>query len=91
MGICTPYRYKFPLSARDPSDKYEEFLNESLKETDKNKRWKLLSKAEETINSDLGVIPLLQLNNARLRNQNVIGITSNSVGPKYDFKYLNWK
>lgn len=73
------------------SDKYEDFLNESLKETDKNKRWKLLSKAEETINSDLGVIPLLQLNNARLRNRNVIGITSNSVGPKYDFKYLNWK
>ncbi|MCW1783786.1 peptide ABC transporter substrate-binding protein, partial [Streptococcus agalactiae] len=73
------------------SDKYADLLNEFLKETDKNKRWKLLSKAEETINSDLGVIPLLQLNNARLRNRNVIGITSNSVGPKYDFKYLNWK
>lgn len=73
------------------SDEYEDFLNKSLKETDKNKRSKLLSKAEETINGELGVIPLLQLNNARLRNMNATGITSNSVGPKYDFRHLKWK
>ena len=29
MGICTPYRYKFPLSARDPAEDYGVILRTS--------------------------------------------------------------
>lgn len=73
------------------SNRYDELLIASQKELDNKSRIKLLTSAEETINNDVAAIPLLQLNNARLRNVNVTGIRINSVGPKYDFKYLKWK
>ena len=31
MGICTPYRYKFPLSARDPHTEYSQQTRDGKK------------------------------------------------------------
>ncbi|ETU65308.1 hypothetical protein P027_03193 [Enterococcus faecalis EnGen0427] len=44
--------------------KYDEYLKDTS-----DKRWKSLKKAEELILEDAGVIPLLQIGNAKLRNQ----------------------
>lgn len=91
-SILSNFRANNPLNHGSyASKRYEELLKASLEEEDSSKRDKLLKQAEETINKDVGVVPLLQLNSARLRNSDVAGINSNSIGPKYDFKYMKWK
>lgn len=66
---------------------YDELLEKSLTETGTD-RDEVLKKAENIINDDLGAIPLIQLNSARLRNVEMEGIVVHSTGAKYDFKNL---
>lgn len=50
-------------------------------------RWNDLLDAEKVIMEDMGVIPLYQKSEARLRAEKVKGVVYHSTGAKYDFKW----
>ena len=47
-----------------------------------------LKDAEKLILEDAGVIPLLQIGNAKLRNQKISEMKVHSIGAKYDYKTM---
>lgn len=69
--------------------KYDELVNRAAT-TDANHpeaRWTDLLDAEKVIMDDMGVIPLYQKSEARLRSEKVKDVVYHSTGAKYDFKW----
>lgn len=70
------------------SSEYDELLDAANTKyaTDYSERWNTMQKAEKTIIEDAGIIPLFQMNSARLRRSTVKNVVVHSSGAKYDFK-----
>lgn len=61
--------------------------DELIKDTSSN-RWKELKKAEKLLIDDMGIIPVLQVGNAKLQKEQVQDLSVHSVGAKYDYKKM---
>ncbi|EKZ0145971.1 peptide ABC transporter substrate-binding protein, partial [Enterococcus faecalis] len=59
---------------------------DKLLKNNSSKRLQELKDAEKLILEDAGVIPLLQIGNAKLRNQKISEMKVHSIGAKYDYK-----
>ncbi|KAF1301962.1 peptide ABC transporter substrate-binding protein [Candidatus Enterococcus willemsii] len=69
--------------------KYDQFVA-AAKKADLNQleqRWDNYIQAEKTLMQDMGVSPLIQKSEARLRNPALKGIISHSAGAQFDYKY----
>ncbi|OTN88180.1 peptide ABC transporter peptide-binding protein [Enterococcus sp. 7E2_DIV0204] len=54
---------------------------------DPEKRWDNMIDAEKVIMDDMGVVPLYQRAQARMRSEKVKGIAFHPAGPKFDYKW----
>lgn len=71
------------------NQKYDQLMEES-ETTNANKpeaRWQNMVDAEKIFMENMGVIPLYQQGEARMRAEKVKGIVYHSTGAKYDFKW----
>lgn len=64
---------------------------DKLLKNNSSKRLQELKDAEKLILEDAGVIPLLQIGNAKLRNQKISEMKVHSIGAKYDYKTMEIK
>nr|WP_284733037.1 peptide ABC transporter substrate-binding protein [Enterococcus faecalis] len=64
---------------------------DKLLKNNSSKRLQELKDTEKLILEDAGVIPLLQIGNAKLRNQKISEMKVHSIGAKYDYKTMEIK
>lgn len=65
------------------NENYDKLLNDATPN-----RWKELKKAEKLLIDDMGIIPVLQVGNAKLQKEQVQDLSVHSVGAKYDYKKM---
>ena len=70
---------------------YNSLLKQAQNETDVNKRWNELLKAEKVMMDDMPNIPVVQTGTAALQAKNVKGLVHNTVSTPYVFKYVTLK
>ncbi|MGU7598329.1 ABC transporter substrate-binding protein, partial [Enterococcus faecalis] len=84
ISFLANFETNSPMNHGGYSNKnYDELLKDSS-----SKRWQELKKAEKILIDDMGVVPILQVGNAKLQKEAIKNVSIHSVGAKYDYKKM---